>query len=84
MSANATSYKDAQINQNDQLGNVEIYNAKAQGLDSDYSVQAKMTDGSSVIINTATYDADSDRLILPSMFNLNMPQVEKVTFTKSA
>ena len=43
-----------------------------------------MTDGSVLDINTATYDTTSDRLVLPSMFNLKMPMLANVKFTKSA
>ena len=67
MSANATSFQGSQVNYNDILSTVEIYNAKALGLDSatKYTTTVEFYDGSFAKLNAAEYDEVTDRLALP-------------------
>jgi hypothetical protein len=84
MSANATKYTNSQVNYNDILSTVEIYNAKALGLDSptSYTTEVTFYDGSSAKLNAAVYDEVTDRLMLPHYYPVNLPELERITFTK--
>ena len=61
---NATKFNFNVINDNDELGIVQIYNAKSMSLDKNYTVTATfMNNTVADLPNEAYYDAFTDRLV---------------------
>ena len=80
---NATNLPNNQVNKNDALGMIQIYNAAAQSLNVAFTVTATMLDGSTKNLSDAAYDATSDRLVFTnSGDDLWLPQVDKFTLNK--
>lgn len=73
---------DSCVNANDQLGKVQIYNAKAKNMDGTFN--ARWNDGTNwLILGQATYDAESDRLVLDLSDNvINLPALAEIELKK--
>jgi len=80
--AQATHYADSRVNRNDALGKVEIYNAKAQGLDGSFSVTAHLKDGTGRLLGPARYDALADRLVYAGGQDVGLPDLANLTFIR--
>lgn len=75
--------KKAMINANDHFGNLEIYNAKAYGLDTGvYSVSATVG-GQATPLDDAAYVPSSDRLVATAGTTVvDLTQVTAITLTR--
>lgn len=74
---------DLCVNENDQLGKIQIYNAKAKGMARQFSVKLTQLDLQESNVGYANYDAVSDRLILDFDGKvIDLPVVDWFTLTK--
>jgi alpha-glucosidase (family GH31 glycosyl hydrolase) len=74
------------VDMNDVLGSLQIYNAAAQGLNTDlYNVVATKKDATTIDLGqTAAYDAQSDRLMWKAADGqaaANLPEIDFITLT---
>lgn len=86
---NPDSNHDGSINANDHFYAIQIYNAAAWGLNSDYTVVATKDDGTIVALQDATYSVDYDRLVYDRDIHtteseISLSQLSKVVFTRKA
>ena len=76
------------IDKNDVLGTLQIYNAKAMGLDTaTYDVKAKLTDGTDKEFGkTQAYVTETDRLVWVNSgdTDLELPKVTIITLSPAA
>ena len=82
--ATADDYADSKIcakcvNNNDKLGKVQIYDAKASSMDKQFTVEVKGTE-SRQLGPIAKYDAASDRLVIDfSATDVFLPLITEIT-----
>ena len=79
---------DAQINKNDAMSSIQIYNAAAMGISTGtWTSEATLLDGSLVALAVPTYDTVSDRLVFTNdqaaYGDLWIGQVKSITFTQT-
>ena len=60
----ARNYPDNIINMNDALGDIYIFNAESEGLDSTFSANATFINGTTIELPDAEYFDDNDWLVL--------------------
>ena len=83
--ANATKYANQQVNANDQLQAVYIYNAAALTLSANtYAVTVTDLEGKTTAFNDALYETTSDRIVFSTIKGQTiwLPSVKTITFTK--
>jgi hypothetical protein len=86
----ATNYDNDHVNNNDILDNVQIYNAKALGLDQTFNVSVTTADGKTTQpFGTATYNATFERLQFTNMQDITkndiwMTDISVITFDRAS
>uniref|UniRef100_A0A7S3CS22 Alpha-glucosidase n=1 Tax=Strombidium rassoulzadegani TaxID=1082188 RepID=A0A7S3CS22_9SPIT len=79
--ASASSMEDSKVNENDVIGDIFLYNAKALGLDAKHTVTATIGEEQKVV-GEADYDETNDKLVLKAAGVL-MPSVSTLVFSKA-
>jgi ribulose kinase len=59
----ATNYPNNTVNMNDAVNSIQIYNAQAMGLNSNYTVSVTLLDGNVIPFGEAAYQSVNDRLV---------------------